>query len=220
MLNPGDQLEIDIRKKLGLHTFLVAFDEVFVKDAFQVATRAADALLDVGPEGTLASPSIPAVPFLMNDHIAHSLYSLLQSAQDDEILAEILLAFLPLLRDAQNRLKNLKAAKHSTREEIYRRIFVAEEFMRAHLSETVSLDEMAAAACLNRFHFLKLFKEMRHITPHQFLTKLRLDEAHQQLKSGNVSVSEACYAVGFQSPASFSHLFKKAYGCAPSALLK
>jgi AraC-like DNA-binding protein len=220
MLNPGDQLEIDIRKKYGLHTFLVAFDEVFVQNAFQVATRTDDALLDVGAEGTSSSPSIPSVPFLMNDHITHSLYSLLRSSQDDEILGEILQAFLPLLGDARSRLKNLKAAKHSTREEIYRRIFVAEEFMRAHLSETVSLDQMAAAACLNRFHFLKLFKEMRHTTPHQFLTKLRLDQACQQLKTGSVSVSEVCYAVGFQSPASFSHLFKRAYGYAPSALLK
>ncbi|HEY5747274.1 MAG TPA: helix-turn-helix domain-containing protein, partial [Chryseolinea sp.] len=36
----------------------------------------------------------------------------------------------------------------------------------------------------------------------------------------SVSVSEVCYAVGFQSPASFSHLFKRKYGCMPSALLK
>ncbi|WP_178377027.1 AraC family transcriptional regulator [Chryseolinea serpens] len=220
MLNPGDQLEIDLRKKHALHTFLVAFDEVFVKDAFQVATRSADALLDVAPEEASAAPSLPMVPFLMNDNISHSLYSLLQSSQDDEILAEILLAFFPLLRDTRNQLENLKAAKHSTREEIYRRIIVAEEFMREHLSETVSLDQMAAAACLNRFHFLKLFKEMRHTTPHQYLTKLRLDQAYQQLKTGSTSVSEVCYAVGFQSPASFSHLFKRAYGCAPSALLK
>ncbi len=220
MLNPGDRLEIDQRKKHALQTFLVAFDHAFVNDAFQGALCSAGPMLDGVTEGTAARLSVPSVPFLMTPNISHLLYATLQSSQEDEILAEVLLSFFPLLGDVSSRLEDLKAVKHSTREEIYRRIFVAEEFMREHLSETVSLDQMAAAACLNRFHFLKLFKEMRHITPHQYLTKLRLDQAYQQLKTGSVSVSEVCYAVGFQSPASFSHLFKRAYGCAPSALLK
>jgi AraC-like DNA-binding protein len=220
MLNPGDQLEIDLRKKHALQTFLVAFDQTFVNHVFQGATNSDEALLDDALERTSDTPFVPAVPFLMNAQISQLLYSTLQSSQEDEILAEILIGFFPLLDDTKSRLKNLKAIKHSTREEIYRRIFVAEEFIREHLAETISLNEMAAAACLNRFHFLKLFKEMRHTTPHQYLTSLRLEQAYQQLKTGRVPVTEVCYAVGFQSPASFTHLFKRRYGCIPSALLK
>ncbi|HEY5750275.1 MAG TPA: AraC family transcriptional regulator, partial [Chryseolinea sp.] len=186
MLNRGDQLEIDLRKKHALQTFLVAFDQTFVTHAFQFAMSSAKALLDDETGKASATPPIPAVPFLMNAQISHLLYSTLQSSQEDEILAEILLSFFPLLGDTRDQLKNLKAVKNSTREEIYRRIFVAEEFMRQHLSETISLDLMAAAACLNRFHFLKLFKEMRHTTPHQYLTTLRLERAYQQLKTGSV----------------------------------
>ncbi|WP_160143905.1 AraC family transcriptional regulator [Chryseolinea soli] len=220
MLNPGDKLEIDLRKKHALQTFLIAFDQTFVTHVFQTATSSAESLLDDGLAGTSATLSVPAVPFLMNAHISDLLYSTLQSSQEDEILAEILLGFFPMLHDTRNRLENLKAIKRSTREEIYRRIFVAEEFMREHLSETISLDQIAAAACMNRFHFLKLFKEMRHMTPHHFLTSLRLEQAYQQLKAGRFSVTEVCYAAGFQSPASFSHLFKRRYGCVPSALRK
>ena len=220
ILNPGDQLEIDLRKKNALQTFLVAFDQTFVNQAFQVAISSDGPLLDDEPRETSDTSFVPSVPFLMNAQINRLLYSILQSSEEDEILAEILLGFFPLLDDTRNRLENLTAVKHSTREEICRRIFVAEEFMREHLSETISLDQIAAAACMNRFHFLKRFKEMRHTTPHQYLTKLRLERSYHQLKAGGISVSEACYAVGFQSPASFSHLFKRRYGCTPSALLK
>jgi AraC family transcriptional regulator len=218
LLNPGDRLEIDFRKKKELQTFLVAFDKTFISGAFQQANSSPQQLLDDPETAPNASLSVPSVPFFMRGEIAEKLFSVLNARREDEKLAEILTCFFQLLAETQHRMENLKAVKRSTREEIYRRLFLSEAFIREHLKEDVSLDQMAAACCMNPFHFLKLFKELFHTTPHQYLTVLRLEKARDLLKSGYISVTDTCYSVGFGSPASFSHLFKKRWGCSPSEL--
>ena len=220
MLNPGDRLEIDFKKKRDLETFLVAFDEEFIADALHFATRSEGELLDLPQKERLEFLAVPSVPFIMNDEIARQLHLILKSSREEEILKEILISFFQLLDDTENRLQNLSAVKRITREEIYRRLFLSEEFIRGHLSDSISLEQMAGAACLNSFHYLKLFKELFHTTPHQYLIGLRLEKAYDQLKRGHSSVTEVCYSSGFQSPASFSHLFKKTFGFSPSELVK
>jgi AraC-like DNA-binding protein len=54
------------------------------------------------------------------------------------------------------------------------------------------------------------------VTPHQFRTNARLERARRLLGDGR-SVTDACLAVGFSSPGSFSHLFGRRVGVAPSA---
>lgn len=219
LLNPGDRLEIDFRKKKELQTFLVSFDNTFISSAFQHANRSQEQLMNNPESISSISLSVPSVPFSMKGEIAGQLFAVLNSRREDEILTEVLIRFFQLLAETEHRMEKLQAVKRSTREEIYRRLFISEAFIREHLQEAVTLDQMAEACCMNPFHFLRLFKEFFHTTPHQYLTELRLEKARGLLKSGAVSVADACFAVGFASPASFSHLFKRRWGCSPSELL-
>lgn len=97
----------------------------------------------------------------------------------------------------------------------YRRIVQAKLFIDQHFSDSIDLDMIAEEAFFSKFHFIRQFKKVYGKTPYQYLTKVRIEEAVQLLKSG-LSVSEVCYAVGFESLSSFSGLFKRRVGLTPS----
>lgn len=224
MLNEGDRLEIDFREELPLQTFLVLFGRSFILDALYFLSAPALQLLEYPLNDHLQEFPIPSVPFSMNAILKQQLYSLIAPAPaagpTENILLNILTVFYPLLKHTSSRLQNIQAVKRSTREELYQRLFVAQEFMQDNSSEDLTLGRIAAIACLNKFHFLSIFKELHHTTPHQYMIALRLEKAYGILKSRQSTVTETCYAVGFKSQASFSHLFKKKFGIPPSALLK
>ncbi|MBA3357135.1 MAG: helix-turn-helix transcriptional regulator [Pyrinomonadaceae bacterium] len=72
-------------------------------------------------------------------------------------------------------------------------------------------------ACLSPNHFLRTFKQAFHQTPHQYLTRIRLEHAQGLLAQTNQPVTDVCFAVGFESLGSFSWLFRQRVGLAPEA---
>jgi AraC-like DNA-binding protein len=99
---------------------------------------------------------------------------------------------------------------------LYRRIVQAKLFMDANHASPIALKNISGEACFSTFHFIRAFRKIYGCTPYQYLIKLRLQKAEILLRNGS-PVSEACYLVGFESPGSFSALFKRRHGVAPSA---
>ena len=77
-----------------------------------------------------------------------------------------------------------------------------------------SVAALAADVRLSRAHFLRSFVRAFGVTPHDYLTAVRLDLAKRALARG-ASVTEACFDVGFSSLGSFSSLFARRVGVAP-----
>ena len=101
---------------------------------------------------------------------------------------------------------------------LYKRIVQAKCFIDEHFADHIDLDNIADEASFSKFHFIRLFKKIYGQPPHQYLKNLRIEKATQLLREG-VAVSEACYAVGFESLSSFSGLFKRIVGIPPSQYL-
>jgi len=99
--------------------------------------------------------------------------------------------------------------------EIYQRIAAAKIYIDENYQESIDLEEISQQAFLSRFHFHRLFTKIYRRTPHQYLTKKRLDKA-KDLLSENKAVTDVCNEVGFESIGSFSILFKKEIGFAPT----
>jgi len=99
---------------------------------------------------------------------------------------------------------------------LYRRVVQAKLFIDNHFANTLDLDNMAGEASFSKFHFIRLFKNIYGQTPHKYLTKVRMGHAKLML-SEHVSVTDVCFAVGFDSLSSFTALFKKHTGLTPSA---
>lgn len=99
--------------------------------------------------------------------------------------------------------------------DIYRRIATAKIFIDENYHEPIDLQRISQQAFLSRFHFQRLFTKIYRCTPHQYLTQKRLNRA-KDLLAENKPVTQVCNEVGFESVGSFSVLFKKEIGFAPT----
>jgi len=100
-------------------------------------------------------------------------------------------------------------------DDIYQRIASAKIYIDNNYQEPIDLEEISQQAFFSRFHFHRLFTKIYRRTPHQYLTQKRLDKA-KDLLAENKPVNEVCNDVGFESIGSFSVLFKKEIGFAPT----
>lgn len=100
-------------------------------------------------------------------------------------------------------------------EDLYERIVAAKVFIDENYQEAINLDEISQKAFLSRYHFHRLFSQVYKKTPHQYLTLKRIEKA-KDLLAENKQVIDVCNEVGFESLGSFSTLFKKEIGFAPT----
>jgi AraC-like DNA-binding protein len=99
--------------------------------------------------------------------------------------------------------------------DIYQRVVAAKLYIDKNYQEPIDLDAISQQAFLSRFHFHRIFRQIYQRTPHQYLTWKRINKA-KDLLSENKPVTEVCNEVGFESIGSFSVLFKKEIGFAPT----
>jgi len=99
--------------------------------------------------------------------------------------------------------------------DIYQRIATAKIFIDENYYESIGLEEISQQAFLSRFHFHRLFTKIYRSTPHRYLTQKRIEKA-KLLLAENKAINDVCSEVGFESIGSFSSLFKKEIGFAPT----
>jgi AraC-like DNA-binding protein len=102
---------------------------------------------------------------------------------------------------------------------MYKRIVEAKLYIDNHYNDNIDLDSISNQSYFSKYHFLRLFKGAFGLSPHQYLTEVRLLAAKKLLKESN-SVKEACFKVGFESVPSFITLFKKREDVTPNEYLK
>lgn len=96
------------------------------------------------------------------------------------------------------------------------RLANAEELMRAAFSEPFSLDDLATAAQMSRYHFLRSFKKHYGMTPCAYLNRLRVDRAAELARATELPLTTIAFEVGFSSSGRLSEAFKRVHGVPPS----
>jgi AraC-like DNA-binding protein len=99
--------------------------------------------------------------------------------------------------------------------EIYQRLTAAKVFIDNHYHEALDLERISRQALLSKFHFHRLFTRVYRKTPHQYITRIRLEAAKVLLAREGISITEVCNEVGFESLGSFSTLFSRQSGNSP-----
>jgi AraC-like DNA-binding protein len=90
------------------------------------------------------------------------------------------------------------------------------DYCFSHLSEKITLDELAGVCGLGRFQFLKQFRQTIGMTPHAWLLRLRLERACALLSGSAQPIAMIAQEVGFYDQSHFNRAFRQAYGVAPS----
>jgi AraC-like DNA-binding protein len=103
------------------------------------------------------------------------------------------------------------------RHEGFRRLCRARDLLREAREPSPSIVDLAREVHISPFHFIRQFEAVFGMTPHQFRIQARLGRARHLLAMGEHSVTDVCMEVGFSSLGSFSTLFMRRLGEAPSA---
>lgn len=91
------------------------------------------------------------------------------------------------------------------------------DYMLASLDRAIGLDELAGLVELSRFHFATSFKLATGMTPHEWLTSLRMNRARELLAQTDWPIIAIALEVGYETPSAFSASFRKATRMTPSA---
>lgn len=92
----------------------------------------------------------------------------------------------------------------------------ATTYISAHLLEDLNIDKIAEHVNLSPSRFKAKFKEQVGITPHAYITLLRIDTAKILLKNPDYSVTQVAYLLNFSSSNHFATVFKKHTGYTPT----
>jgi AraC-like DNA-binding protein len=96
-----------------------------------------------------------------------------------------------------------------------RKLCQARDLIRDCLAEPLTLPDIAQEVELSSWHLLRSFRVAFGETPHEFLTRLRIEAARNLLTVSSRSVTEVCFDVGFSSLGSFITLFTRVVGLSP-----
>jgi AraC-like DNA-binding protein len=98
------------------------------------------------------------------------------------------------------------------------RVDFARERIGYRFADELTVSELARAAGMSMFHFIRIFTALVGTPPHRYLLETRLGAARAMLADGR-SVTETCYACGFGDLSHFSRSFARRFGAPPSAFI-
>lgn len=105
----------------------------------------------------------------------------------------------------------LPACDHHAADRV-RRVY---QYMYAHLSEPIGLDDLAKAAGMSSAAFCRYCRRVTGRTPTRLLAELRITQACKMLTDTSLGVSEVAFASGFQSISNFNRVFQQMKAMSP-----
>lgn len=223
LFNGGREFSSFVESNSMVSCYSVAFCPIMVQDVLHSIITPQDRLIDDPMGGKYQPVQFFETAFRHDDVVSPLLRRLEQAAKDgcdehgwyEEQFKYLLESLLCRHRGVTREIEVLPAVRASTRIEIYRRVLIARDYMEANLDRPISVQEIANVACFSTFHFLRIFKQVFQETPHQYLMRRRLERAQNLLTQTDMSITNICFAVGFESLGSFSWLFRKHAGVSP-----
>ncbi len=88
-------------------------------------------------------------------------------------------------------------------------------YINDHLNRDLHLAELANLGQMSPYYFSRLFKQSTESTPHNYVTKCRIEKAKQLLKRQDLSIAYISQQVGFNDQSHFSKTFCKIVGVTP-----
>lgn len=230
ILNEGSEYSSYIDSAGQVESFTIHFGPRFVNRFFHSLFSPGDVIPGYDETGKQSCPAFVEKTYFQDDKIRTLLKDLHRVVQSginndhffernemDDLLRTLLLSLLTINAGVQVEINSMTAARPSTREEVYRRLNYARDYMESSYGEVASIDQVAKVACMNPEYFIRQFKRQYQVTPAQYLISRRMKAAGVALSSPGASVSSVCRKVGYSDLSSFGKLFKRYFGLSPEA---
>ena len=92
----------------------------------------------------------------------------------------------------------------------------ARAYILDNFSNNISLQQIARHCLVSPFHFSRIFKTIMNISPHQYLTGVRLNHAKVLMTTSDLSVTDVAFACGFNSLEHFVTAYRQRFKVSPS----
>ncbi len=146
-------------------------------------------------------------------HAFIRLIDLLDDEKDIPILAPVIqreIIYRLLVGDQGERLRQIATAGSQSQQ-----IAKAIGWLKSNYSQTISMDELAAAANMSTSTFHHHFKALTALSPLQYQKQLRLQEARRLMLAERIDAANAAFQVGYESPSQFSREYNRMFGAPP-----
>jgi len=222
VLNDGRKYTIDVDAPHPVETFCVFFRAGFVADVRRSIVASDERLLDA-PESDDPDPGFIEMLRRREPRISGALTRMHARIAEgratplwlDARLFGLARNLVSVEAGLDHEIARVPAARAATRQELYRRLRKARDFIEGSLDEPLDLAAIARAACLSPFHFHRRFSATFHETPHGYVVRRRLERARDLLAGSDFPVTDVALACGFESLGSFSSLFRRRFGAPP-----
>ena len=91
----------------------------------------------------------------------------------------------------------------------------AEQFIDKHFAENIDRDTVAQTVHCSAVHFARLCKAQRNCTPHDLITKRRMEKAREFLAQTSLRIGAIAGLVGYASSSHFTQRFREIHGMTP-----
>jgi AraC family transcriptional regulator len=89
------------------------------------------------------------------------------------------------------------------------------EYVEANIEGDITLADLAGVAGYSLFHFARKFKLSMGVSPHRYISGVRMEKAMAELASGKLPLAEIALNANFSSQSSFTRAFHRATGVTP-----
>ena len=215
ILNGSEGSSSVYRGETGVRAFAVFFASDMVRQSLRADT------FDQDSTGDSCRRDLGALEHLRphGDSVSlilHQLARRVASGDDDDELwfeekaVALLDSALALERDLRSASSAIASVKPATRHELLRRVLLAADFIWSNYEQPITLDDIADAARLSRFHLVRHFHQVQGVTPHAYLLTKRLAVAERLLLHTQLDLTDIAERAGFGTRWSlFRHLRKR-----------
>jgi AraC-like DNA-binding protein len=209
-----------IRSVRPVRSFSIFFRPGFAEEVLGGMLTPQDRILDRGgepahtpvefaehlrPHDRLVTPVLRYIAFHVEQGID-------DGAWYEEQLSFLLERMLSSHRLTTQAVQSLSASRSGKRQELYRRLSWGRDFIHSNYQRGITIDDMSRAACLSKYHFIRLFHALEGVTPYRYLQRKRVAAAQRLLTTTELSHVEIAEQVGFDHRSTMFRHLRRATG--------
>ena len=228
IINAGRAYGSRIEALWPVHSFSIFFDAKLVNGAWAALSKSVARQLDDPTEpGTHGGEF--AERLYEHDRLVSPALRCIRTAvdsglDDEQWLDEQLQFLLARMIRLQHRHLRIEAAmparRPATRRELLRRLGLGVDFIHARYRDPIALKDIAAAAHMSPFHFLRTFKSVYRLSPANYLNRKRVAAALRLLQESDWAMTAIAEQVGFGGRTSLFRHLRAEYAMKPQRLRK